>query len=141
MLIGLSAGGYGALNIGLRNLETFAAVESWSGYFAATDPSGYHVLKFPSRQAQQAATVPSGSALAASLTRWPSLIAFFVGQADDRFADTNQAFDASLRRTGIAHVFRTYPGGHSATLWRNEAPAWLTMALRYLATGRVSLTS
>ena len=105
VLIGLSAGGYGALNIGLRNLQTFAAVQSWSGYFAATDPSGFHVLTFPSRQAQQAATVPSGSALAKSLTRWPSLIAFFVGQADDRFADTNQAFDASLRKTEIAHVF------------------------------------
>ena len=141
VLIGLSAGGYGALNIGLRNLQAFAAVESWSGYFAATDPSGYHVLTFPSRQAQQAATVPSGSALDRSLSRWPSLIAFFVGQTDDRFADTNQTFDASLRKTGIAHVFRTYPGGHSATLWRNEAPAWLTMALRYLAAGRVSLKS
>ncbi len=141
VLIGLSAGGYGALNVGLRNLQTFAAVESWSGYFAATDPSGYHVLDFPSPQAQQAATVPGGRALAHSLARWPSLIAFFVGEADDRFADTNQAFDASLRTARVAHVFRTYPGGHSATLWQNEAPAWLSMALRYLATGRVSLRS
>ena len=139
VLIGLSAGGYGALNIGLRNLQTFAAVESWSGYLAATDPSGYHVLKLPSAEAQQAATVPSGRALAHAIARWPSLIAFFVGEADDRFADTNQAFDASLRNARIAHVFRTYPGGHSATLWQNEAPAWLSMASRYLATGRVSL--
>jgi enterochelin esterase-like enzyme len=139
VLIGLSAGGYGALNIGLRNLQTFAAVESWSGYFAATDPSGYHVLKFPSAEAQRAATVPGGRALAHALARWPSLIGFLVGEADDRFADTNQAFDASLRKARIAHVFRTYPGGHSATLWQNEAPAWLSMALRYLATGRVSL--
>ena len=68
VLIGLSAGGYGALNIGLRNLQTFGAVESWSGYFAATDPSGYHVLTFPSPQAQQAATVPSGAGLADSLS-------------------------------------------------------------------------
>lgn len=43
-LIGLSAGGYGAFNIGLRALGTFGAVESWSGYFAATDPSGTKVL-------------------------------------------------------------------------------------------------
>src|SRR5206468_3449954 len=47
-LIGLSAGGYGAFNVGLRSLATFGAVESWSGYFVATDPSGYHVLRFPS---------------------------------------------------------------------------------------------
>ena len=139
VLIGLSAGGYGALNVGLRNLQTFGALESWSGYFAATDPSGYQVLTFPSPQAQQAATVPSGAGLADSLRRWPSLIAFFVGAADDRFADTNQAFDASLRAGSIAHLFRTYPGGHSATLWHDQAPAWLSMALRYLATGQVSL--
>ncbi len=139
-LIGLSAGGYGALNIGLRHLATFAAVESWSGYFAATNPSGYDVLRFSSPQAQQAATVPRGSALLRSLARWPSLIAFYVGQADDRFADTNQAFDASLRRAGIPHVFRTYRGGHTSTLWRSQAPRWLTMALGYLSTGRVSLT-
>ena len=40
-LVGLSAGGYGAFNIGLRNLSMFAAVESWSGYFVATNPAGY----------------------------------------------------------------------------------------------------
>ena len=137
-LIGLSAGGYGAFNIGLRNLETFGAVESWSGYFVATDPSGRHVLNLGSPQAQVAATVPDGVGLATELARWPALISFYVGQADDRFLAMNQAFDAALRRHHIAHVFRTYPGGHSAALWQSQAPAWLRMALSYLATGHVS---
>jgi S-formylglutathione hydrolase FrmB len=138
-LVGLSAGGYGAFNVGLRNLRTFAAVESWSGYFAATDPNGHHVLTFASPAAQRAAAVPSGPALTAELRRWPTLVAFYVGNADDRFADVNQAFDATLRRDGIAHVFRIYRGGHSSSLWRSQAPGWLTMALRYLATGRAGL--
>lgn len=137
-LIGLSAGGYGTFNIGLRNLQTFGAVESWSGYFVASDPSGRHVLNLGSPQAQRAGAVPDGAGLAAELARWPSLISFYVGQADDRFLDMNQAFDAALRRHHIAHVFRTYPGGHSAALWQAQAPAWLSMALTYLATGHVS---
>lgn len=137
MLIGLSAGGYGAFNIGLRNLRAFGAVESWSGYFVATDPSGYHVLELPTPTEQRAATVPSGRTLSLAVARWPALIAFYVGRADDRFLDANQAFDAALRRDRIPHVFRTYAGGHSVALWRAEAPTWLTMALRYLATGQM----
>ena len=138
-LIGLSAGGYGAFNIGLRSLRRFGAVESWSGYFVATDPSGYHVLELGSPQAQQAATVLSGSALASELARWPALIAFYVGSSDDRFADVNQAFAASLSNSGIPHVFRVYPGGHSAALWQPQAPAWLSMALGYLSSGQTLL--
>ena len=57
-LIGLSAGGFGAFNIGLRHLDTFAAVESWSGYFAATDPTGLRKLDLGSEQANQEARAP-----------------------------------------------------------------------------------
>ena len=32
-IAGLSAGGYGAVDIGLRHLELFGTLESWSGYF------------------------------------------------------------------------------------------------------------
>lgn len=138
-LIGLSAGGYGALNIGLRNLKTFGVVESWSGYVAATDPSGYHVLQFASAAAQAAAAVPDDDALRAELARYPSLLAFYCGSADDRFADTNEQFDRTLAGGDVAHIYRSYPGGHSAALWRGEAPAWLSMALTYLSTGRTVL--
>jgi enterochelin esterase-like enzyme len=138
-LIGLSAGGYGAFNVGLRTLQTFGAVESWSGYFVGTDPSGYHVLKLPTPAAQQAATVPDGPPLAQEVARWPSLIGFYVGSSDDRFADANQAFDAALRASRIAHVFHVYPGGHSAALWQARAPSWLALALTYLATGKTTL--
>ena len=33
-LAGLSAGGFGAFDIGLRNSSLFGAIESWSGYFS-----------------------------------------------------------------------------------------------------------
>jgi S-formylglutathione hydrolase FrmB len=68
-LIGLSAGGYGAFNVGLRSLQTFGAVESWSGYFVGTDPSGYHVLELGPPAAQRAAAVPDGPPLVREVAR------------------------------------------------------------------------
>lgn len=133
-LVGLSAGGYGAFNIGLRNLSGFGAVESWSGYFAATDPSGYHVLNLGSAKANSDARVPTGSQLEHEVDTWPSLIAFYVGRQDSRFLNMNEQFDAALRTSGVRHVFRVYPGGHSGALWRGEAPRWLGMALDALKT-------
>ena len=43
-LIGLSAGGFGATVLGLHHLGRFAVVESWSGYFHPTDPTGTRAL-------------------------------------------------------------------------------------------------
>ncbi|MGA2014165.1 MAG: alpha/beta hydrolase-fold protein [Solirubrobacteraceae bacterium] len=136
VLAGLSAGGYGAFNIGLRNLAVFAAVESWSGYFVATDPTGYHVLDLGSTAADSAATVPRGSQLTAELSTWPALIGFYVGNQDARFLVMNEQFDAALSAGDIPHIFRVYPGGHSETLWRALAPRWLAMALDALPTER-----
>ncbi len=138
LLAGLSAGGFGAFNIGLRNLAVFGAVESWSGYFVATDPSGLHVLTLPSPTAQAAATVLRGAALRAALTASPTLIAFYVGDQDSRFLAMNRQFDAELTASGIAHTFSVYPGGHSETLWHAQAPRWLSLALGYLAAARAS---
>jgi enterochelin esterase-like enzyme len=132
-LVGLSAGGYGAFNIGLRTLADFGAVESWSGYFVATDPTGYHVLNLGSARANAAARVPRGPGLRRETARWPSLIAFYIGRQDLRFLSMNQQFDGELTQNGIKHVFRTYAGGHSASLWHSQAPHWLGMALDALA--------
>jgi enterochelin esterase-like enzyme len=132
-LMGVSAGGFGALNIGLRHLDTFAAVESWSGYFAATDPSGDHVLKLGSARADRDARVPRGAHLQHALLRWPSLIAFYLGRQDPQFLTANERYDRALSASGIPHVFHTYPGGHTHSLWAREAPAWMTLALTFLS--------
>jgi enterochelin esterase-like enzyme len=138
-LVGLSAGGYGAMNIGLRNLGEFGAVQSWSGYFAATNPAGTQLLNLGSPQANAAATVPRGGQLKSVLRSLPTQIAFYVGLQDNRFLTMNRQYDASLRRTGINHIFHTYQGGHTTALWRSQAPTWLTWALHYLAAGRAQV--
>ncbi|MHB8695850.1 MAG: alpha/beta hydrolase [Solirubrobacteraceae bacterium] len=132
-LMGLSAGGYGAFNIGLRSLQTFGAVESWSGYFEATNPAGTAVLNLGSVQAQAAATVPNDSSLASQIAHYPAYVGFYVGAGDVRFLQDNKDFDQQLTTAGVAHTFAVYPGAHNSTLWRAEAPAWVGSALSYLS--------
>ena len=132
-LLGLSAGGYGAFNIGLRALSKFGAVESWSGYFAATNPSGTTVLNLGSARANSDATVPADRGLQRELGNWPTLIAFYVGAQDARFLNMNKLYDAELTNAGVAHTFRIYPGGHSGALWQSQASTWLAMAFDALA--------
>lgn len=135
-LVGLSAGGYGAFNVGLRALKTFGAVESWSGYFAATDPTGYKLLNLGSAAADRDARVPSGHGLAAALKHYPALLAFYVGNQDSRFLHMNRDYDAELKASRVGHVFRVYAGGHTNALWNAQAARWLSMALASLAAER-----
>jgi enterochelin esterase-like enzyme len=134
-LIGLSAGGYGAMNIGLRNVNVFGAVESWSGYFAATDPSGLHKLNLGSPEANAMAKVPRGAGLKAATNTHPTFIGFYVGRQDSRFLDPNYDFHEALNKAHVPHLFHTYPGGHSGALWRGQAVRWLDYALDALARG------
>jgi enterochelin esterase-like enzyme len=136
-LIGLSAGGYGATLIGLHHLDEFAVVESWSGYFHPTDPSGTHTLELGSEAADLHASAHSYvSTLRGRFARTPTLFAFYVGRDDDRFRDENEELDRELRTAGVPHVFHVYPGGHGMALWARHAPAWLALALDHLARPR-----
>jgi S-formylglutathione hydrolase FrmB len=132
-LIGFSAGGYGASIIGLHHLDEFAVVESWSGYFHPTDPSGHHALSVGSTAANEEASV---HALVPKLRRefraHPTYFAFYVGNKDF-FAPENVRLHRELERAGIWHTFRIYNGGHQFALWQSEAPRWLDYALKHLA--------
>jgi len=131
-LIGLSAGGFGAFNIGLRREDTYAAVESWSGYFAATDPTGLRKLNLGSAEANRKARVPRGKHLISRLSQYPTLIAFYVGRQDSRFFRANVLLDKAFTARRIPHTFAVYPGGHSGALWVSEAQHWLGLALSHM---------
>ena len=131
-LIGLSAGGFGAFNIGLRRLARFAAVESWSGYFTATDPTGLRELDLRSKRANRKARVPHGHRLNTKLTQRPTFIAFYIGRQDTRFLTANIMLDKEFTEDHVPHLFKIYQGAHSGTLWINQAPLWLGLALKHL---------
>jgi enterochelin esterase-like enzyme len=136
-LVGASAGGYGAMLIGLHHLGMFAVIESWSGYYQPTDPTGQTRISVGSAEADAKADafayVPG---LPKRLARFPTWIGFYVGDDDSLFRNDNLAYDAALTRTGVPHRFALYPGAHGQTLWQQHAADWLTTAAAHLAQAR-----
>jgi enterochelin esterase-like enzyme len=135
-LVGLSAGGYGAVLLALHHLESFSVVESWSGYFRPTNPAGTSTLDLGSTAANSRASVHAlVSGLRTAFRRDPTYFAFYVGSEDRRFRAENEQLDAELHAAGIPHLFRIYPGAHEQTVWQAHAADWLTLALRHLSSG------
>jgi S-formylglutathione hydrolase FrmB len=136
-IVGLSAGGYGAMLIGLHHLDSFAAIESWSGYFRPTDPTGAAVIDLGSATANRRASAHSFvSSLRASFRRRPTFVGFYVGTGDGRFRVENETLDRELTAAKVPHLFRLYPGGHEHGLWERQAPFWLRLAVTHLARSR-----
>jgi S-formylglutathione hydrolase FrmB len=133
-IVGLSAGGYGAMLIGLHHLDRFAVIESWSGYFRPTNPGGTAVIDLGSPRANRHASAHSFVAsLRAATTSRPTWVGFYVGTRDGRFRAENELLDRELTAAGVAHRFRVYAGAHDHGLWEREAPTWLRLACAHLA--------
>ena len=133
-IIGLSAGGYGAMLIGLHNLGTFSVIESWSGYHQPTDPSGTHILDLGSSAANARASAHSYvTVLRTELRTKPTFIGFYVGAGDSLFRADNVRLHQELAAAHVPHRFRLYAGGHERTLWSAHATEWLELALARLA--------
>jgi S-formylglutathione hydrolase FrmB len=128
-IVGVSAGGYGATILGLHHLGSFAVVESWSGYFHPTDPTGSRPLaRGPAANAHTLIGV-----LRSSQERRPTFFAFYVGRGDKRFLPENLQFDRELTAARVRHVFEVYRGAHQTMLWTSHAQGWLGLALAHLA--------
>ena len=133
-LIGISAGGYGAMQLALNHLDEFSVIESWSGYFHPTDPTGTKPLDLGSAARDAKADVRRVLPTVRQLLRATrTFIAFYVGRSDWRFYAENETLNQELSEEGVAHVFRAYPGGHDQALWQRYAAPWLELALVHLA--------
>ncbi|HEU4978344.1 MAG TPA: alpha/beta hydrolase-fold protein [Solirubrobacteraceae bacterium] len=128
-LIGISAGGYGAMLIGLHHLGRFSVVQAWSGYFHPTNRRGDAPLDVGSDAEDRRASAHTYvRGLRARLKRWPSFLGFYVGASDPFFVSENRAFHAELKRAGVPHRFAVYPGGHTGALWSAHAGDWASDA-------------
>jgi S-formylglutathione hydrolase FrmB len=133
-VIGLSAGGYGALHLAFGHLDEYSAVESWSGYLHPTNPAGTKRLELGSAAKDARADVHRQVAVVRPRLRAQHLfIAFYVGRSDTRFEQANVQLDRELTRSHVRHVFRLYQGGHSQQVWQEHAVRWLGLALSHLA--------
>jgi enterochelin esterase-like enzyme len=95
---GVSSGGWGALNIGLRHLNTFNVFFSHSGYF--TDSSG-------------AANSPEEFIQQFSLKQRQQIHVYLdAGESDSNLLASTEQFHQTLDKLGVANVFYPFPGGH-----------------------------
>jgi enterochelin esterase-like enzyme len=128
-LIGLSAGGFGATVLGLHHLGRFSVVESWSGYFHPTDPTGTRALaRGPLTSAHNLISV-----LKAEERHRSTFFGFYVGDGDSRFLAENLQLNRELNEARVEHLFEVYSGGHTTKLWQTHARVWLGLALAHLA--------
>jgi enterochelin esterase-like enzyme len=129
---GLSAGGYGALNIGLHHPGTFGTLESWSGYVRALNvPSVFG--GGPARSALNSPLLQLPKQ-AAALRRAGTYVWFYSGSTDPLRVE-NAAFAAALGRAGVPHHYFVVNGGHNWALWRGNAALALLAASKHLAHG------
>jgi len=99
---GLSSGGWGAFNIGLRHLDRFHTLFSHSGYFIdnSTDKSG--ISNSPQELVHQLSPQQ----------RQVLRVYLDAGQNDAEFVTSTQEFHQVLDKLGIANEFHIFPGGH-----------------------------
>ncbi|WP_448285318.1 alpha/beta hydrolase [Phormidesmis priestleyi] len=95
---GISSGGWGAFNIGLRHLNHFNILFSHTGYFA--DNSG--AANSPQSFIQQ---IPVDE-------RKRLRVYLDAGDQDHKYLQATQQFHQTLDRLGISNQFRIFPGGH-----------------------------
>ena len=133
-IIGESAGGYGAAAIGFNHLDKYAAIESWSGYFVPTDPTGLQRLDRGSKAANARASLHTlVTTSVPEIKESNPFFAFYVGNHDERFLEQNEQLNRELDQVHIAHLFEVYAGAHTTTLWERHAVGWLRLALTHLA--------
>ena len=98
---GLSSGGWGAFNIGLRHLDNFNILFSQIGYF--TDDSG-------------SANSPQDFVKQLPVEQRQRLRAYMDAGKDDlmtkEFLNSTQKFHQTLDELGIQNEFHAFPGGH-----------------------------
>jgi len=139
-LIGISAGGYGATLIAIHNPSVYSVIESWSGYFHATNPAGTAPMDLGSQEANEWANahtlVPELKRIFVEYPYPKTHYGFYVGTDDQHFLDDNRQFDSELTAEGIKHYYAEYTGAHTESFWQEHETEWVTAALESLARPR-----
>lgn len=118
---GLSAGGFGAVNLATRHPDLFGWAASYSGYFTARQD----IFGEQTRANSPVVTVRQLS----TSERMPLFIG--IGSEDTEFLADNRRFEGELRRLGWAPLWTdTVPGGHGWLAWRLE----MVQSLQWLGT-------
>lgn len=139
-MVGLSAGGYGALKLAFGRPERFGGCVALS---AVTDMAARIALLPPQRLPQfrpifgEALAIASENDLpritrsAAARGTMPPL--FLACGTGDSFLPMNEAYHQLLEKLGVEHQFHTAPGGHEWRFWQTQLPVamdWIGQRLK-----------
>jgi enterochelin esterase-like enzyme len=127
-LAGLSAGGFGAVDIGLRHPTLFGTLESWSGYFR---PYRDGPLRYVGAR-DLAAHDPSLLVRRETplLRRLGTRFYLSCGStADSKTAALSTAFARELDALHLPHELYLRPGAHNGHFWLAQFPEALRYAL------------
>ncbi len=119
-LLGVSAGGYAAFNLGMRHPGTFGTVAAHSGYFVAEDDDEVVQPMLGTDSPLVRANSPF-DAVATAGRRWSGQLYFDCG-ADDDLVSESIKLHRRLLHEGIAHQYAVVPGDHSWDTWRQRFP-------------------
>lgn len=118
---GMSAGGYCALNLGLRHRDLFSAIVDLSGLTEPTHAGGITALFGSGRVAERQAVANTPSLYAAQLPNQPHMALWMDAGTSDGFVLTEmRTMRSTLQAKGYSVRLGTRPGAHTFHVW---APA------------------
>lgn len=126
-LAGLSAGGYGAADIGLRSPSLFGRIESWSGYFTPLRDGPFEGASASLLAANDPTRIAPGEA--ASLRRRGTRFYLGSGPTHSHWFKEQQTVDfaAELKHLGLPVTLQLFPTRKGE--WRGQFEAGLRWAL------------
>jgi enterochelin esterase-like enzyme len=114
VIAGFSAGAYGAINIALHHVATFASVQVWSGYFTQTR-SGVFATSSPATLRYNS-PIDEAPALRAQIATDGLRVFMFVGR-DDESSRQIVPMARVLRTAGATVRYDIVGGGHDWSVW------------------------
>jgi enterochelin esterase-like enzyme len=127
VIAGFSAGAYGATNIMLQHIRTFANLQSWSGYYIETRSGVFGHASTATLDANS--PLDYVHRLRALIARDPIRAFLFVGRDDDDSPQTGP-MAAAMANTGAGVTWALYHGGHDWQLWHAHLDQLLILASR-----------
>ncbi|HXR42739.1 MAG TPA: alpha/beta hydrolase-fold protein [Acidothermaceae bacterium] len=116
---GMSAGGYCALNLGLRNRNTFGEIVDMSGFTHPTHSGGMTRLFGHRADLTTVVAANSPDVYAADLPPSPATSIYLLcGTGDHAAMRQMAAVRDELRSRGFDVSWNTRPGGHTYGVWR-----------------------
>ena len=127
VIAGLSAGAYGAINVGLHHLGIFSLVQVWSGYFTQTRTGVF--AHASGTELANNSPLEFVTGIKRELLRFPLRAFLFVGRGD---SDSGQLapMAAELKAEGVNVRYAIYSGGHNWSLWSAHLDQMLMLASR-----------